>query len=167
MPSVLSERDLPEVFVAWVVRSLLTSHKMRSFKSSLLAGKNSIPCHQVCMLTVFSCTRWSSGHRTEHSIANAYVDVILNAQHFIYIENQVRRPQQHTGCMSLIFLSSSSLPRAASSTPLSTRSVPPSSREFAALTPTERSSRCGLSCRQSQRSLVISSQTMRSAPVPL
>lgn len=35
-----------------------------------------------------SCTRWSSGHRTEHSIANAYVDAILKAQHFIYIENQ-------------------------------------------------------------------------------
>ncbi|OAA61436.1 phospholipase D [Cordyceps fumosorosea ARSEF 2679] len=35
-----------------------------------------------------SCTRWSSGHRTEHSIANAYVDVILKARHFVYIENQ-------------------------------------------------------------------------------
>ncbi|KAM3449766.1 hypothetical protein MY3296_006640 [Beauveria thailandica] len=35
-----------------------------------------------------SCTRWSSGHRTEHSIANAYVDAILKAQHFVYIENQ-------------------------------------------------------------------------------
>ncbi|KAJ3493390.1 hypothetical protein NLG97_g4763 [Lecanicillium saksenae] len=35
-----------------------------------------------------SCARWSSGHRTEHSIANAYVDAILKAEHFIYIENQ-------------------------------------------------------------------------------
>ncbi|KAM3513301.1 hypothetical protein MY11210_003077 [Beauveria gryllotalpidicola] len=35
-----------------------------------------------------SCTRWSSGLRTEHSIANAYVDAILKAQHFVYIENQ-------------------------------------------------------------------------------
>ncbi|TQV98777.1 hypothetical protein V2A60_007522 [Cordyceps javanica] len=36
-----------------------------------------------------SCTRWSSGHRTEHSIANAYVDAILKARYYIYIENQV------------------------------------------------------------------------------
>ncbi|KAJ4164596.1 hypothetical protein LMH87_006264 [Akanthomyces muscarius] len=35
-----------------------------------------------------SCGRWSSGHRTEHSIANAYVDAILKAKHFVYIENQ-------------------------------------------------------------------------------
>ncbi|KAL7938085.1 putative phospholipase D [Trichoderma chlorosporum] len=35
-----------------------------------------------------SCTKWSSGHATEHSIANAYVSAITNARHFIYIENQ-------------------------------------------------------------------------------
>ena len=37
-----------------------------------------------------SCCQWSAGHRVEHSIANAYVEAITNAQHFIYIENQVR-----------------------------------------------------------------------------
>lgn len=37
----------------------------------------------------FSCTKWSSGHPTEHSIANAYVSAITNARHFVYIENQV------------------------------------------------------------------------------
>lgn len=36
-----------------------------------------------------SCTTWSSGKPTEHSIANAYIEVITNAQKFIYIENQV------------------------------------------------------------------------------
>lgn len=36
-----------------------------------------------------SACPWSSGHPTEHSIANAYIDAITNAQHFIYIENQV------------------------------------------------------------------------------
>lgn len=35
-----------------------------------------------------SCCNWSGGHPTEHSIANAYIDAITNARHFIYIENQ-------------------------------------------------------------------------------
>ncbi|KAI1081638.1 phospholipase D/nuclease [Whalleya microplaca] len=35
-----------------------------------------------------SACEWSGGHPTEHSIANAYIDAIENAQHFIYIENQ-------------------------------------------------------------------------------
>ncbi|CRK25957.1 hypothetical protein BN1723_003311, partial [Verticillium longisporum] len=35
-----------------------------------------------------SCTKWSAGHATEHSIANAYIDAITNARHFVYIENQ-------------------------------------------------------------------------------
>ncbi|KAI9735807.1 MAG: Phospholipase D1 [Cirrosporium novae-zelandiae] len=37
-----------------------------------------------------SCTDWSIGTRdkTEHSIMNAYVDLIENSQHFVYIENQ-------------------------------------------------------------------------------
>ncbi|UKZ84929.1 uncharacterized protein TrAFT101_000813 [Trichoderma asperellum] len=35
-----------------------------------------------------SCTKWSSGHPTEHSIANAYISAITNARHFVYIENQ-------------------------------------------------------------------------------
>lgn len=36
-----------------------------------------------------SCTGWSAGKPTEHSIANAYIDAITNAQKFVYIENQV------------------------------------------------------------------------------
>ena len=35
-----------------------------------------------------SCTKWSNGTPTEHSIQTAYISVIENAQHFIYIENQ-------------------------------------------------------------------------------
>lgn len=35
-----------------------------------------------------SASRWSAGHATEHSIANAYIDAITNARHFVYIENQ-------------------------------------------------------------------------------
>lgn len=37
---------------------------------------------------VRSCTRWSNGVALEHSIANAYIDIIRRSQHFIYIENQ-------------------------------------------------------------------------------
>ncbi|VBB73919.1 Putative protein of unknown function [Podospora comata] len=35
-----------------------------------------------------SVSKWSLGVRTEHSIANAYIDAITNAKHFVYIENQ-------------------------------------------------------------------------------
>ncbi|KAF3766784.1 regulator of light responsive genes and phosphorylate WC-1 [Cryphonectria parasitica EP155] len=35
-----------------------------------------------------SCTNWSAGKPTEHSIANAYIEAITNAQKFVYIENQ-------------------------------------------------------------------------------
>lgn len=43
-------------------------------------------------LMKISCTKWSSGHPTEHSIANAYIDAITRAQHFVYMENQVSKP---------------------------------------------------------------------------
>lgn len=39
-------------------------------------------------MTTCSASRWSAGHETEHSIANAYIDAITNARHFVYIENQ-------------------------------------------------------------------------------
>ena len=40
-----------------------------------------------CQITR-SCTKWSHGVPTQHSIANAYISVIQNAEHFVYIENQ-------------------------------------------------------------------------------
>ena len=42
-----------------------------------------VPCQ-----IVRSCTKWSHGVPTEHSIQNAYCEVIRNSEHFIYIENQ-------------------------------------------------------------------------------
>ncbi|KAL8686397.1 MAG: hypothetical protein Q9224_005460 [Gallowayella concinna] len=42
-----------------------------------------IPCQ-----IVRSCSKWSHGTSTEHSIQNAYIDVIQRSQHFVYIENQ-------------------------------------------------------------------------------
>ena len=35
-----------------------------------------------------SCSKWSHGVPTEHSIQNAYIDIIQRSQHFVYIENQ-------------------------------------------------------------------------------
>ncbi|KAH0347957.1 phospholipase D/nuclease, partial [Aureobasidium melanogenum] len=35
-----------------------------------------------------SCSKWSHGTKTEHSIQNAYIEVIRNSHHFVYIENQ-------------------------------------------------------------------------------
>ncbi|KAL2829196.1 hypothetical protein BDW59DRAFT_37600 [Aspergillus cavernicola] len=35
-----------------------------------------------------SCGKWSNGTTTEHSIADAYSEIIRNSEHFVYIENQ-------------------------------------------------------------------------------
>ncbi|KAH9891450.1 phospholipase D/nuclease [Xylariomycetidae sp. FL2044] len=43
-------------------------------------GANIQLCRSAC--------DWSGGHPTEHSIANAYVNAIESAEHFVYIENQ-------------------------------------------------------------------------------
>jgi phospholipase D1/2 len=37
---------------------------------------------------VRSCAKWSHGVPVEHSIADAYIQLIRNSQHFVYIENQ-------------------------------------------------------------------------------
>lgn len=59
--------------------------------SSFAEGKTPKIPTQNCISTYSnaSCTEWSSGHPTEHSIANAYIEAIGNARHFVYIENQV------------------------------------------------------------------------------
>ncbi|KAG9231487.1 hypothetical protein BJ875DRAFT_516928 [Amylocarpus encephaloides] len=42
----------------------------------------------ISVQLVRSCTKWSGGVPLEHSIQNAYIDVIRNSKHFVYIENQ-------------------------------------------------------------------------------
>lgn len=42
-----------------------------------------IPCQ-----IVRSCSKWSHGVPIEHSIQNAYIDIIQRSQYFVYIENQ-------------------------------------------------------------------------------
>ncbi|RDL38671.1 putative phospholipase D1 [Venustampulla echinocandica] len=46
------------------------------------------PPSGVSVQLVRSCTQWSNGVPLEHSIANAYIEVIRNSKHFVYIENQ-------------------------------------------------------------------------------
>lgn len=48
------------------------------------------------LTTSFSACEWSHGSGTEHSIANAYIDAITNAKHFVYIENQVSSTERHS-----------------------------------------------------------------------
>jgi phospholipase D1/2 len=55
---------------------------------SPLSGKNLDNRGSVKAQLVRSSTDWSSGILTEHSIMNAYCELITNAEHFVYIENQ-------------------------------------------------------------------------------
>jgi phospholipase D1/2 len=45
------------------------------------------PSVMQCQI-VRSCTKWSAGIPTEHSIQDAYISAIENSRHFVYIENQ-------------------------------------------------------------------------------
>ncbi|GAD97514.1 hypothetical protein MYCGRDRAFT_35527 [Paecilomyces variotii No. 5] len=47
------------------------------------SGAGSFKCQ-----IVRSCSQWSHGVPTEHSIANAYAAIIRDSKHFVYIENQ-------------------------------------------------------------------------------
>ncbi|GMF77534.1 unnamed protein product [Aspergillus oryzae] len=51
-------------------------------------GHPSQPRGNMCCQIVRSCSKWSNGTPTEHSIADAYAAIIRNSQHFVYIENQ-------------------------------------------------------------------------------
>lgn len=64
--------------------------RVRSGFGDIGRGYDGGPQHPsgMSIQLVRSCTRWSHGVSTEHSIANAYMEVIRNSQHFIYIENQ-------------------------------------------------------------------------------
>jgi phospholipase D1/2 len=60
-----------------------------AFRSSKDPAARSAPLNTgVGCQIVRSATKWSAGVITEHSIYNAYVQLIQNAEHFIYIENQ-------------------------------------------------------------------------------
>ncbi|KAL8382836.1 hypothetical protein RB595_006557 [Gaeumannomyces hyphopodioides] len=68
-------------------------HHLRQFSTEEGSGERSRSLGNTgggeahIQLTRSACP-WSSGKPTEHSIANAYIEAITNAQHFVYIENQ-------------------------------------------------------------------------------
>ena len=54
-----------------------------------------VPKQTSCSVVIFFCllmqvvrsvSKWSAGVDTEHSIQSAYLEIINNAEHFIYIE---------------------------------------------------------------------------------
>jgi phospholipase D1/2 len=51
-------------------------------------GHHGAPQGGMLCQIVRSVSKWSHGIGTEHSIADAYINVIKNSQHFVYIENQ-------------------------------------------------------------------------------
>ncbi|KFZ20382.1 hypothetical protein V501_00174 [Pseudogymnoascus sp. VKM F-4519 (FW-2642)] len=59
------------------------SHPLSPLSSKALGNRGTVHAQ-----VVRSSSDWSSGILTEHSIQNAYSEVIRNAQHYIYIENQ-------------------------------------------------------------------------------
>lgn len=59
-------------------------HPMTPLKSKDLGDQQGTVHAQI----VRSSADWSSGILTEHSIQNAYCELIRNAQHYVYIENQ-------------------------------------------------------------------------------
>jgi phospholipase D1/2 len=59
-------------------------HPLSPLSTKTLGDKQGTVHAQI----VRSSADWSSGILTEHSIQNAYIEVIRNAQHYVYIENQ-------------------------------------------------------------------------------
>jgi phospholipase D1/2 len=60
-------------------------------RDGLMGSETSYPSGPLggmqCQI-VRSCTQWSHGVPLEHSIADAYIDVIRKSEHFVYMENQ-------------------------------------------------------------------------------
>ncbi len=69
-------------------------HHLENAQGRYLGGMNSYgrllakPLGVMPCQIVRSCTKWSNGTLTEHSIQDAYIDIIQRSQHFVYIENQ-------------------------------------------------------------------------------
>ncbi|TLD16204.1 uncharacterized protein PgNI_01688 [Pyricularia grisea] len=71
----------------------VTSRAKTPHRSTIIGAPVKVGMPVTAMKPIYSslggdATQWSSGLATEHSIANAYIDAITNAQHFVYIENQ-------------------------------------------------------------------------------
>lgn len=77
---------------------------------------SSDPLRRCLIVDLCSCTDWSSGHETENSIYNAYIEAIKSSKHFVYIENQVRSAPPSAPYTFPNTISSSSPQQARSST---------------------------------------------------
>lgn len=68
--------------------------ELRNVQGKYLGGKDQYgrplaqPRGAMNCQIVRSCTKWSNGTPTEHSVQDAYIGAIENSQHFVYIENQ-------------------------------------------------------------------------------
>lgn len=78
----------PEETDTWGIRRRLRQFNIPGFEADNEGIHSSEPQSGVTIQLVRSCTKWSNGVATEHSIANAYIQIIHDSQHFIYIENQ-------------------------------------------------------------------------------
>jgi phospholipase D1/2 len=58
-------------------------HPLSPISTKNLENRGTVNCQLVR-----SSADWSSGILTDHSIQNAYIEIISKAQHYIYIENQ-------------------------------------------------------------------------------
>jgi len=72
----------------------VAGQKFQQYQGKYMGGMTNYGGHpnqprgpMICQI-LRSCTKWSNGTPLEHSIQNAYIDVIRNSQHFVYIENQ-------------------------------------------------------------------------------
>ncbi|KFZ24526.1 hypothetical protein V502_00992, partial [Pseudogymnoascus sp. VKM F-4520 (FW-2644)] len=85
---IMEGRDGPDEDLIGVQRPSFpvgeyVSHPLSPLSSKTLGDRGTVHAQ-----VVRSSSDWSSGILTEHSIQNAYYEVIRNAQHYIYIENQ-------------------------------------------------------------------------------
>lgn len=85
---VLQGRDGPDEDLVGVQRPKhpeggYVHHPLSPLNTKALGRQGSVHAQ-----IVRSSSDWSSGILTEHSIQNAYIEIIRNAQHYVYIENQ-------------------------------------------------------------------------------
>ena len=71
-------------------RSSISVNSMKIIREAPPESSEVTQFSNECYIQVLrSMCKWSGNTYTETSILQAYIDLIQNAQHFIYIENQV------------------------------------------------------------------------------
>lgn len=86
----LDPRRFREDFTAYgnIVRGQLAG-QIHQYQDRLTSfGGAALPRGNMTCQILRSCSKWSHGVPTEHSVADAYAAVIRNSEHFVYIENE-------------------------------------------------------------------------------